>query len=135
MESYEFYKTTMPAAKNQQVCGECQSTIEEGVKYQYLRCRDRLPNGRTRWINFRTCQACLDQRTEFCVDYFTPGYLLQDLEALKAKVSYDDASNWCKITNAVATLRKRKAAALAKCPPYTPTPLRGPRVVYGGFAT
>lgn len=135
MEKYDHTKTTFPVAKNEQTCTECVSLIGEGVKYEYLRCRDKLPSGRTRWLNFRTCPECLAQRQEFCTEFFTPGYLLQDLEQLKSKIAYDDSFGWAKVTNAVAAFRLRRKAALASVPNYTPTPLRGPRVVYGGFAT
>lgn len=126
--SYEDIPTHAPKAIR---CCECQGPIPKKASYWMLVCSDP---GETPVV-FSTCEACHAQRIEFCTESYTPGWLLDDLEALRSALPYDSARPWAMLTNAVSLLRQRKAGASPKAlPAYTPTPLRGARLVLGGFA-
>lgn len=89
-------------------------------------------------MKFRTCDFCHTLRNDHIKDgVFHPGYLAQDIAALRSAVSYDDNYNWARLTNAVAALRARQRSAQRQAPkgtpPYSPTPLNGIRAVTGGW--
>jgi hypothetical protein len=95
-----------------------------------LVCKD----GRKK-VEYITCNECHDLRESFLLEVFTPTMLEAEIRALRAKVSYDDNFNWAKLTNALAGLlqRRRQAATPAPVPTHSPTPVRGCRVVLGGW--
>lgn len=126
--SYEEIETESQAPSE---CCECHNEIAAGEPYWFLSCK--LTKKAKKYDVYHTCQECQATRQEFCSEVFTPSGLLANLEGIRTKLSYDDASNWSRITNALACLRMRLRMAGA-VPPYTPTPLNGPRCVRGGFA-
>lgn len=109
-------------------CCECHCGIEPDEEYWLLTCKD----GRAK-VKFRTCDQCHTIRTEFLKTVFTPTQLCAELWALRAKLSYDDNYTWARMTNSLAALQRRQRHAPSTPPlPYSPTPLRGVRVVLGG---
>lgn len=116
-----------------------------GRKERCCECRNVIQKKETMWIlvvseqgakpqEFKTCASCHAQRLEFCIEHFTPSQLLQDLEILRSALPYDSARPWALLTNSISLLRQRIAnAGPVPCVPTTPTPLRGVRVVRGGF--
>ena len=133
MKSGEFYLSydetylRAGARNSSSKCCECLMALK-GF-YWKLTCTD---NGEQH--HYPTCEACRAQRMEFCTEFFTPGHLMADLETLRSALSYDSARPWAMLTNAVSLLRQRRQGAkVPPVPTYTPTPLRGLRVVSGGF--
>lgn len=130
MSDYLSYNEVLSTAKKQHRCCECQSQIPKRALFWLLVCSEQ---GAKTQI-FSTCEACHAQRTEFCTEFFTPSQLMQDLEALRSALPYDSARPWAMLTNAISLLRQRRAhAGPTPRVPTTPTPLRGVRVVQGGW--
>lgn len=116
---------TLPSAGS---CCECGCVVDRGW---LLTCID----GRKKYKYF-TCDECHEVR-DLLPDVFTPTMLEAEIRALRAKISYDDNYNWAKLTNALAGLlqRRRRAAKPAPVPTPSLTPVRGCRVVLGGWRT
>lgn len=131
MGNYYSYEEIETESQAPTTCSECNNDIEPGTSYWFLSCR--LTKKDKKFDVFHTCQECWEARKEFCKEVFHPGGLMADLEGLRTKLSYDDASNWSRITNALACLRAR-LRMVGAVPTYSPTPLNGPRCVRGGFA-
>lgn len=131
MGNYYSYEEIETQSLEPGSCCECMAEIAPGALYWFLSCK--LTKKAKKYDVYHTCEECHDARVRFCQEGFTPSGLLANLEGVRAKLSYDDASNWSLITHALACLRTRLRFA-GPVPPYTPTPLNGPRCVRGGFA-
>jgi len=131
MSEYISYDEVLSTASRKVRCCECNGPIPAKTSMWRLVASE----GDGVVAVFITCEACHAQRLEFCTEHFTPSNLLQDLEALRNQLPYDSARPWAMLTNAISLLRQRRAnAGPVPRVPTTPTPLRGVRVVRGGYA-
>lgn len=128
---YLSYTEILDVAGRKERCCECNSPIQKKETMWLLVVTEQG----VKPCVFKTCDACHSQRLEFCTEHFTPTELMRDLEALRSALSYDSVRPWAMLTNAISLLRQRRAGAgpVPKRPALSPTPLRGVRVIQGGF--
>lgn len=128
---YLSYEEILDVAGRKERCCECHSSIQKKETVWRLVVSEQG----VKPMEYQTCQACHDQRKEFCLEFFTPTELLRDLEVLRSALSYDSVRPWAMLTNAISLLRQRIAGAgpVPKRPALSPTPLRGVRAIQGGF--
>lgn len=131
MADYLSYQEILDVAGHKVRCCECNSIIQKKEPLWRLVVSEQGAKP----FEYKTCQACHDQRIEFCLEFFTPTELLRDLETLRSALSYDSIRPWAMLTNAISLLRQRRAGAgpIPKPPTHSPTPLRGLRAIQGGF--